>query len=421
VLGNITSAPNVRLIILCLLLYIGIVLGLQLQYCYATAGYILPDCNTYIAAAKDIYLHHRLNEIRPIGISILVGIPLLFDASFQYFTQWTWILNFFCWLGCLQLLYNTVLRITNRKYARIGTLIMATNISLIVYTTQGLSEIAFLLFLQCVVYNVVMTFLSKDVHYYLWLCFYLLVCISIRPTMFYIAIIFYVVIFFIGIYKKQVAILAMTVLCFGFLHLYQTQMKKQFGQYTVSFIGQYTLLYYANNRGNQLRNNSGFEQETNFTNLRISNKSHQQIYDIANAETKNQLQHNTLHFISGLLWSLLENSTKGNPCLNPDKQHPNLQYYITTFAVAVTKVHNILLSFLVLFGWIYLLIKQQVFKASNGILLLGLLFLMCLFIMGISAISFYQHDRFHVVLTPIVILIYAVMIHRILAAKFLVR
>jgi hypothetical protein len=239
--------------------------------------------------------------------------------------------------------------------------------------------------------------------------------------MFYVAIIFYVCIFLIGIYKKKVAILAMTVFCFSYLHLYQTQMKKQFGHYTVSFIGQYTLLYYANNRGNQLRNNSGFEQENNLTNLRISNKSHQQIYEIANAETKHQLQHNTLNFISGLLWSLQENSTKGNPCINPDKQHLNLQYYITTFAAAITKVHNILLSFLVLFGWIYLLMKQPLFKATNCMLLLALLFLICLFIMGISAISFYQYDRFHVVLTPIVILIYTVMIHRIVAAKFLVR
>jgi hypothetical protein len=399
-------ANKVGVVVQAIIIYCIIILGLGLHKVYCNAAFVPPDVSTYSNAAKDLFLQHRLNDIRPIGISAIVGLPLIVDAHFTNFAQWTWFVNFCCWIGTLLLFYDCVYKLCNARYAKIASLVLASHISLVVYSTLGLSETCFVFILMCIAKQVLLYCINRQPIYLQWLCVFLLISISIRPTMLYFSVLLFLVILFYSLYQKKYVVVGTTLLCIVYVHLYQLQMQAQFGRYTFSFIGNTTVMYYLNNRAKQLQNNSNFTTETNAINQQIKNLTIAQKDQFAVADIKQQLQHNCGNVIVAATWNLLENSSKGNPLLTQPLVESTIFYSVFyKLCLFVTQIQNILFSIITLIALPFIRYKCKSKLPKHIYNYAQFVCLLCLYVMGISAISFYQHDRFHVVFAPLLLLL----------------
>jgi hypothetical protein len=388
-------------------IYALVVIVLDIPSIYQNGDYALPDGVSYVQAAKDFYLHHKLNAIRPVGISILIGAPMLISTSFTHFAEWVWFMNAVFWLGALMIFNKILCKLTNNRWANFSTVVVALYFSLIIYSTQIISEIPFVFFILCTVYYAVRFMQSKNKINLLYICLFLLVCVFIRPGLLYLFYFVVMAILFYCLYNKYIPAIVTLAVCAITMHLYQVQMNKQFGKYTISFIGQNALLFYLDNRAKQLSNKTSFDQENIAILKSISDKSTAEIYDIANIDFKNQLRNNLPNLCSAFVWNLIENSNHGNPCLQVEQGISTKKWrsFICQLITFITLWQNVVLSIFTLIGCLIIRFYARPFLPKEIYYLLISLTGICVYLMCVSAISFYQHDRFHIVFAPIITIV----------------
>jgi hypothetical protein len=391
---------TICLFIACIIIYFTMVLAMQLPSIYTNSGYVQSDAESYVGAAKNLYLDATLHADRPIGIAAYIGLPLLFDSAFTSFYLWAWCANTVLWFGILLLFFLSAKQFLPFQFASIATLFLAIHVSGIVYTSLAISEIPFLFVLMAALYTFSLFYTTRQLHYLIFTTFFIWLSVSFRPGM---VIGFYITslaLLYFFIKQNYITGIVFIISCHLILHLYCVQIQKQFGSYTVSVIGKSTLDNYLAIRAKQLQNHTNYIQEIQKKDKSTSGFAH-------------QLSHSPHTLFAAFFWNVFDNCTKGNPCLQANRSDNSKPWLTSLHRVFhfISLLQNIICSLVGIFGFLFLYkYKKKLYR--KYFVFLQILLCISIYIIGISGISFYQHDRFHFVIAPIIYLFIASVIYQ---------
>jgi 4-amino-4-deoxy-L-arabinose transferase-like glycosyltransferase len=397
-----------KLIGIAILFYFVIAYILQLHIHYANANYISSDAYSYIAAAKKLYLQHHIDAERPPIIAALVGLPLLFNSSFSNFFVWYWCVQFVLLLCNVALVFKIGQLLFNNKMAFYIALCLAINISFIAYSNQILSEILFTSLLILATYYVVSYFknsISKQL-YLIAVLFILGLSCLVRPIIFpFVILIFTAAIIYFFSIKKYVFIL-FAIIAFVPVHLQCNAVQKITGSYQISTIGNAAILNYLDIRARNFENKSDYLVELKKQNFIRDSASQKGIVIMASTDFKYEVQTNFINVVKAYCYNLCENSFRGSAGITTEKElyASAFNYRINKILYQITALNNVVISVLALIILPIFILKNS--KKIEKPLFKILLFLNALsvYIMLVSAISFFQRDRFHIVIVPLVLL-----------------
>jgi len=364
----------------------------------------LGDDGSYLLAAKQLYNQHLFNDSRPIFIAALQGFPYVFGASDATVIGWSLFLNFVCWWFTISLLYLICATRFSSQIAFKTALFFIFCIGNSAVCFNMLSESIFICSLVAAVYTLNLSFhKGKEKHKATTIAL-LLAAVLIKPVA--IGLVVLVVFFSIKSYKKWLFVPSglLLVLPLFFIGIQLQGLKKQHGDYTLSYIGAYTYYNYLGAKADCLQKGIAFIPGENVRAKKFTPLSPHQKKEIADADFNQQLLHNSVNLSKAYAFCLYSNSSKGSYIVSScsNKKQTHIFKIAHWFFKACSKLQNIVYTFfgLVLAG--FFLMKRQRGTPFQQIVSLQLLYLF--FIAGLSC---YQCDRFHIVFFPLTLLLAA--------------
>lgn len=196
------------------------------------------DPSSYMAAAHDLVTQLRPDSLRPLGISLLFGLPYLFTDSFRVFLVANIFLQLVAWLTTIYLLFRLGSETASGNFRRAPALLFSLSIAPIALSFQVLSETYFILFLVGAIFCTDQFIRTRNKM--MLLLGYLLLCCSalIRPLIYYFVLLvtLWLILFFvIGNLKQNLRFLLLVVLTFTCtIGLQLLVMYFHFGVFTLS-------------------------------------------------------------------------------------------------------------------------------------------------------------------------------------------
>ena len=190
------------------------------------------DDASYIEAAKQLWYQHSFHPIRPIGLPLLSGIPLLLAKSTEGIIGTFMIINIVLWLFTFLLIYKTLLIQTNRKnLALAGSILFSLGISTVSYTFVVLSETLYIFTLTLLVYQLCLFFKTKSYNHLVLAITILVFSCLIKPVSWYLVFvgIVTVVIFFRRIKTAKKRYVIVLILAIGCLAIQLISIKNTYG------------------------------------------------------------------------------------------------------------------------------------------------------------------------------------------------
>jgi hypothetical protein len=179
-------------------------------------------------------------------------------------------------------------------------------------------------------------------------------------------------------------------------------MKKNYGDFTITYIDAFTYYNYLGTRADCLKNGTEFKQCDNKRHTYFNAFSLTESKKVASNDIKEQLSNNTFNFVKAYFINIYKNSTGGCGYLGVISNKNNTCYFekmVLLFKV-LAKIQNIVFSILGFFLSLYFLVKKP--RHIHFMKLVGVI---TLYIILLSAISSDQGDRFHVVIYPLVLIL----------------
>lgn len=364
----------------------------------------LGDDVTYLEAAKMLYHNGQLSPTRPLLIAAIFGFPYLFGGSTEMVLQWSFIINFSVWFFSIILFFKIVEAIINRKNAFIWSLLFIFCIGNLAYAFQFLPETLFSFLILLAVFFVTKYNKSQKVDYIVLALSVLFLCALIKPVAFGIAMLlffFYIKKVKYILFSKFSVLLAFT---WVLIFVQILSLKKNFGDYTISYIGAVTYYNYVGAKADCYRKNIEFIPGENQRAKTLEGLSSHQIKIRANEDFKEQFKNNKLNLVKAYIFCLYSNASKGNYIVSECKNKANTSYFESCRFLfkAFSKIQNNLFS---LIGLLLSLITVINYKTSNSIQLFCSLIV--LFIIFVSGISCFQCDRFHIAFYAMVLVLIA--------------
>ncbi len=404
---------DINAISISVLCFAIIAIALALPNIYQASSFVQADADSYINAAKLLYLNNKVDTVRPVGIAAYIGLPLLFIKSFTAFTTWAFVANIVLWVLCCIMVYRLVLYYTNSSIATIALLLCSTNISLIVYSCQSLSELLFTTSILTVVYFLHKYGISKMVQHFATVILFLAVATCVKPMLWWPFWFVLLVVLFKYVYSKSlknvVVLFVAGILMFTYGYCFYTK----YNTFNISTIGYAAFSNYINIKTKQLLHNSTYEQEINLMYSATQNMDAAAKRNFTKQETKNILQNHTATFVQAYISNWWSNSTTGNANLHVLQKDTTKTWYtiIHKICFAISLLQNVITS---LGTWLLCIAILFYRKRFNPPVFKYLLILLgaCLYIQLISALCFYQHDRFHIVTVPFFIVALSIFLKR---------
>src|SRR5215217_4018283 len=155
-----------------------------------TTTQLYSDPNSYFYAAKDLIEKAHPDQIRPLGISLLFSIPLIFSGSLRFFIILNVLLQLIAWLCTISVLYKTCLLIYSEKESVSVTLLFSIAVSPLAMSFMIMSETYFIFFLILAFYFF-SRFIQSGKSNFLLLSYFLF-CFAtiIRPLTYYLVLLF---------------------------------------------------------------------------------------------------------------------------------------------------------------------------------------------------------------------------------------
>ncbi|MES2746733.1 MAG: hypothetical protein V4648_00045 [Bacteroidota bacterium] len=362
------------------------------------------DSTSYYLAAVDLYQKGILNDHRPLVISAINGLPLAFGFENSAIYTWSLIVNLSCWLATLLLIFTIAKRYVSQKLAFLVSVFFIFCLGNLFITFHLLSETVFTFCLLLVLYLIQKHLETKKINFLIYATSLLILAIMIKPLSLLLVII--ILLFF---YKKAMKLFtskhSIVIYLSGCVLLFQLfTLKKEFGNFTVSYIDAFTYYNYLGTRADCLQHNVLFEQGKNERYVYFSTLSPSQQKEVAAADFKQQLTNNTVNLGKAYFINLWINATKGSASVFGCENKANTSYFIPFQMLfkSIAKVQNIVLTSIGLALSLLTLVRWKradlFFKISSIVIL---------YVVIISAISSDQGDRFHIVLYPIILLLLA--------------
>ena len=370
---------------------------LQLMPYFSTTS----DDASYLLAAKLLYFEHKPDGIRPFLIAAIFGLPYFFKLSDNAVIHWGFFVNFCCWFLTILFLFKIIVTITNsRKKAFIYSLLFVFLIGNLAPAFRFLSESIFVFIVVLAIYFVSKYYANNDAKYLTIAISILILNALVKPISIGIAFIF--IIFYISKIKNIVFNRYGFLLIFSlFLLLFQFKsMKKEYGDFTISYIGDVTYFNYLGAKAHCFRKNIEFFP---CRNTRTSEALHLNFHDnkiLSFLDMKEQLSNNKSNLVKAFLSNIYSNTEKGNVIVSQCKNVNQTSYFdFFQFAFKViSKLQNIIFTIAtILFSFYFLWFERQ-----NKYYLLMSIF--TLYIFFVSAISCCEGDRFHIVFFPVLVI-----------------
>ena len=371
---------------------------LQLRNEYTLAN----DEGTYLFAAKSLYLNLKVDEGRPLFISAVNGFPLLFGFSEYFIFKWAVFVNLICWISTVFLIYKIAIKETVIKKGFIISLIFLFCIGNLAITYELLSESVFIFMLVLSVFLINKYIMTNKPSYLTLTVALLLLAILVKPLS--LGLVFILIFFFIKrmkeVFFNKFSFLILFSVSLIFFQMYS--LKKESGNFTISYIDSFTYYNYIGTRADCLKKNIEFNQGKNQRYIDFIKLSSYEQRKTANDDFKNQLINNPINLLKAFFIDIYINSSKGSATVHGCKNLNNSNYFKSFQFIfkVISKLQNILytsigigLSLLFILRWK----TQKVFFLILSVLILYIFF--------VSAISSDQGDRFHIVLYPLIILL----------------
>lgn len=371
---------------------------LQLSCNFTTVG----DEASYLSAAKKFYVDLQIDEARPLLFSAITGFPFLFGSTEKFIFNWIVVVNFICWFLTVILVFEFLKSKIGKKSAFLSALffILCTGNFAIIF--ELLSESVFILFLFLTVFQLDKFIQSKSILYLTLALTALSLSILIKPVAFYLFVgllLFYIKRFLKILTNKYAPYLLMSCLLL-FTQIWT--LKKNYGDFTVSYITPFTYYNYLGSRAQCLSDNTVFQQGTGKRYTDFCKLSNNEQSRLATADLKRQLNDNKLNLAHAFLINLVNNSSKGSATINESKNSRNDNYFyeIKFFFKAISKVQNIFFTIAgILLSLYFIFVQKKILSIYKIISFL------VLYIILVSAISSDQGDRFHIVTVPFTIVL----------------
>jgi hypothetical protein len=367
---------------------------------------IYPDSGSYFESAQNIYIYHRGQNYRPIGLALLHGIPFVFGSSNAFIYWFAFYMNFVFWIATSLTINAILTSFVSSKNAFLISLISLFFVGSNIYLFHLLSETIYVFFIVFSIYLIQKYYQTKQ-FYFLSIALALIVfTMLIRPGSKWIAILF--TLFFskelLSNYKNKfilffyAAWMLVIIQCAG--------LKYQFGNFTISYIDSVTYYSYIGAKAMALKENKEYkevkkERGKYIYSFKIDGN---RIKKVTSADLLQQLQDNKINLLKAYVLNLEENTTSGNLGLTDIVNIKNTNHFekVRSMFFKISVWQNRLITLIGMILGILMFIK----KIKNETVF-ALIALFVLYIISVSAISSEQGDRFHLVIYPFVLLLVA--------------
>ena len=358
------------------------------------------DDGSYVAAAKLLYFDGRIDDTRPMLISALYGLPFLLGLADDAVINWGLTLNFIAWFASILLIFKTLELRTNRRIAFIGSASCIFFIGHLAHAFNLLTECIFIVGILASVYCVARyykTFRAENLSIAISL---LLFNSLIKPVALGLALI--IIIFFFR-RLKEIALNRYSILILiaaGMIHYQASNVKKLYGDYTISYISDITYYNYLGAKADAYRRGADFEPGKDERYFAMRKLSSHEVKALAKEDLREQISNNTLNLARAYLYCIYSNTHKGNFIVSETKNRNGTWYFDASRVAfkAVSKLQNIIFTMVSIGISLYFLLKRKHPPFYR------LLSVMTLFIFFISAVSCFQCDRFHIAFFPLMIM-----------------
>ncbi len=366
--------------------------------------FMYPDSVTYLRASENLYWFHKTHSIRPSLIAAINGFPLLFGFSKAALFGWNTVVNLVSWFAIVILLYQMVLRLASKRIAFLLALLYVFTLGSMILIFQILSETVFALVLLLVLYLIQKYLERKNIKYLAIGLSILLLSILIKPVSKGLTILVMVVFIYSmkQLIRSRWSLLVYVSVFTLLFHMYD--MKKNYGDFTISYIDTFTYYNYLGTHADCLKNNTEFLQCQNPRYDYFAALPFPESKKVALEDFKYQALNNTGNFAKAYFINLFYNSYRGNGYFYEFRNIDNSPSFEMekTFFRGISKLQNIFYTLIGLCLSVYFLLKN---KRKLHITTMPSLFILYIFL--VSGVSSDQGDRFHLVFYPFVILLMA--------------
>lgn len=359
------------------------------------------DDGSYLQAAKLLYQNGQLHATRPLVIAAINGFPFSLGFDDRAVIAWSNAVNLLCWLISILFVFKIVALRQARKTAFCAAVVFVFCVGNLANAFTMLAEPVFICLLLLAFY-LIGCYQKTGNYPYITMGFSVLVLsIMVKPLAIGIAAIaavFYLKKYKAVLFNKFAMLLLLALVLLGFQ---VAGIRKQYGDYTVSYISSITYYNYLGAKADCLKKDIPFVPGANQRAAYSSRLSPHEFKEAAALDLTSQLRDNPLNLCKAYLFCLYSNSSKASYIVSEARNNKQTAYFgYGYFAFkAISKIQTILFTAVgVLVSFIVLLRKRSetFFKAIAMVVL-------CVFFT--SAMSCMQCDRFHIVFFPLVVIL----------------
>ena len=370
---------------------------------------ILPDAYSYIDSSNLLFNSFKPHPIRPIVYAFIAGVPNLFIDSvsdIQYIIYNT-LLNFIAWIITILLLNKALLLFVEKRISFWATVLFIINLGNLSHIFQVLSESVTTMLLTAILFYTVKYIIEKKISYLVYITSIMNVLALIRPGFLYLSIFFSIALIILIIknkyfFNKKIIIFNASILMIAFQLVW---MNSNYGSYTVSYIDKTTWYLYLGAEAKAGDLGIDFREERKNRDSTFEGLSWNEKKNISITDFKDQLSNNIGNIVKEYSFNLLENSVGGNAEIRLLRD--KTQSLTLRILHVISRIQNIFYIITFVISGAYLLLY---FKRFNPMMLV--LTMIPAYIILTSGISFWQGDRFNVVLIPIFIFLLATVISK---------
>lgn len=355
-----------------------------------------PDAQQYLSTSTEFYdfTQTGASDVRPFLYPLLIRIVHGAGGAGAL-----WFVQLLCWLGSANFIFLALQRVTlKNSFAIAGSLVFAVNLSAIVITLHGLTETVTILLLSCLLYVLTVRDSQKPlrtIHRVLLL----LVLLTVVKPLFYIPLLLVLAalpFFTFRLYRQQPRKLFMLVLLLLPLVFQLTLMNVKYNTVTVSHITAKTLRNYLLAQGLQKTEGGTWDE----TMIRAQ--------QLPGEEVVHHLLENKKLY-TGLLYENLHGNIAAKPTYLLFPAHLEQ----TAFAKFMERTNTVYyyLHLLFLLPWLAALVTARRSRNHDALLLLMAAGMLNLYILGTSAISFWQGDRLVLPALPVFAVLYPFIVY----------
>jgi hypothetical protein len=247
------------------------------------------DEGDYLITAKKLYLNLKVGDGRPLFISTIIGFPLLFGFSEGVIFKWIEFVNLFCWFSTVFLIYKIASKKAEVNIGFLISLLFVFCIGNLAITHELLSESIFIFMLVLSVFLIDKYLMTNKTMYLSLTIALLFLAILVKPLS--LGLVFILIFFFIrkikDVFFDKFSFLILFSLSLIFFQMYS--LKKDYGNFTISYIDSFTYYNYLGTRADCLKNNIEFNQGKNQRYIDFVKLSSSEQRKTANDDFKNQL------------------------------------------------------------------------------------------------------------------------------------